>query len=302
MLKKSLKQPFKKIDPFHLICTPVPVFFERGIKTEIGLSSVDPNGSSKKSMDLDVWITVFSTLGERLKRYKIDHLPYGTRKFYCLNEILEDLNIKGDHLCAVHRIPSDLEILSDDTAWVPETHPAHFPMYRTVVQLAHKKGPKGSVIYEVHPPFNPSGNKSSSLLMFSNKVALSHNQTTWLVLVHYSTSPSYNRKAKYHLCLINSAGTILNTLSAQVEPYGIANIDIKNLLTPEDLSDSIQNYSLVCTSKDASMLPLLINIHAKNGGISIEHTHPPHSYLNMNPEDFRRVREKAINYFNEARK
>src|SRR4051812_34053467 len=100
----------KKIDPFHLLSTPVPLLPTLGIETHIGLSGEDPEGKRLDRQGFAVWLTAYSPKGQRARRWKIGDVAGSARRFFNLSALTKDFGFQEPHLCAVHRVPADLNV------------------------------------------------------------------------------------------------------------------------------------------------------------------------------------------------
>ncbi len=267
-------------DPFHLISTPVPLLPNLGLRVKVGLSGEDPGGVRHAGMSFAVWITLYSPKGALVKRWKAADLPAGERLLLDLTAATVEHGFQEPHLAVVHRVPVGVE-------------DGDFDMYRTMVQLERPGKGSGSVIYETPPHFNAKPGKGS-FFSFSNQVVTGPATTTYLALLHYSVKPEYAHAAKRRVILYNANGTLSAVDDGTVAPFSVGLIDLSTLGAP---GDALRQRSAVVCSPDASLIPLFINLNETLGGVSVEHTHPPFTYLGMPPAEAGRVRQGAIAHY-----
>lgn len=273
-----MKQP----DPYHLISTPIPMLPGHKLRSQVGLCGEDPSAQRHQGRRFSVWLTLYSPEGVFVERRKIDELEPGQRKFYDLTELTAAHGFTRPHICVAHRVPDgDLTGL--------QTH--DFDMFRSVVQLVHPGGGRGSVIYETPPYFNGNPKKPGSFLSFSNQIYLADKQNTLLVLLNYSVNADYAVAARRRLLVYAPDGSRVAEDMRAVGPFSVDVTDCAALLRRQG------QFSFIACSKEASMVPLIVNLSEKVGGVSIEHTHPPMSYLNMPPERANAVRAQAIEHY-----
>ena len=65
-------------------------------------------------------------------------------------------------------------------------------------------------------------------------------------------------------------------------------------LREQDPEDGVSAFTLIGYSEDASIISLLVNTAPALGGVAVEHTHPPQTYLfPYDPSEQRRVKTAA---------
>jgi hypothetical protein len=275
------------IDPFHLISTPVAVLPGTGLITQVGLSGEDPGAARYSGQAFSVWVTVYTPEGRRVERSRVAALAAGERRVLDLTGLTAPHGFERPFLCVVHRVPEP----------IPPGH-LDFDMYRCVVQYARPGGGRGSVIYETPPRLNakPGG----AFLCFTNQVVVGGGMSTKLVALHYSVSEVYAQEAKVRLLVHAPDGRRLLLHDAGIPAFTPRVLDLGAMLGEGGSPGSLQRSLVVC-SGNASLIPLLLNEHEPTGGVSVEHTHPPISYLAMPVADAMRVRGEAIARYLEAR-
>lgn len=267
-------------DPFHLISTPVPLLPNLGLRVKVGLSGEDPGGKRHAGVSFAVWITLYSPAGKFVKRWKAADLAAGGRLLLDLSAATAEHGFTEPHLAVVHRVPNGVE-------------DGDFDMFRTMVQLERPGKGSGSVIYETPPRFNAKAGKGS-FFSFSNQVVTGPGTTTYLALLHYSVEPAYAHAAKRRVILYNANGTLSAVDDGAIAPFSVGLIDLSALGAP---GDGLRQRSAVVCSPDASLIPLFINLDEKLGGVSVEHTHPPFTYLGMPGPAAVQVRQGAIAHY-----
>lgn len=270
-------------DPFHLISTPVPLLPNLGLRVKVGLSGEDPGGLRHQGLGFAVWITLYSPKGALVKRWKEADLPAGERLLLDLSAATAEHAFQEPHLAVVHRVPAELD----------ERTEYDFDMYRTMVQLERPGKGSGSVIYETPPHFNAKPGKGT-FFSFTNQVVTGPMAATYLALLHYSVNPAYAETAKSRVILYEPGGTTAAVHDGTVPPFSIG---LTNLSALGAGGDGLRQRSLVVCSPNASLIPLFINLDDSLGGVSVEHTHPPFTYLGMPGAAAGRVRREAIEHY-----
>ncbi len=286
-----------RIDPYHLISTPIPILPHLEPKAFAGVSGEDPEGKRHQGKGFSVWLTIYSPLGQFLERKQIDELSFGARKFYNLSELTQSFKFKEPYLSVIHRVPLDLKI-ENGMVEIPVNYDTDFDMFRTVVQFADQKGGAGSVIYETPPHFNENPSKKGAHLSFSNQMMIGKEANTYLLLINYSVNSAYSTSAARSLFIFGADGSEKALTHNVILPFGIDVINLSELVdqNPENYEE-LEQYSYVACSRDASLIPLILNVNVRGGGVSLEHTHPPNSNLNMPMHHLSSVRKEAIEYF-----
>lgn len=270
-------------DPFHLISTPVPLLPSLGLRVKVGLSGEDPGGLRHAGLDFAVWLTLYSPQGALIKRWKAAELSAGERLLLDLSAATAEYSFNEPHLAVVHRVP---EGLADNIE--PD-----FDMFRTMVQLERPGRGSGSVIYETPPHFNAKSGKGS-FFSFTNQVVTGPKAATYLALLHYSVNPAYAETAKSRVILYEPGGAKAAVHDGTVPPFSVG---LTNLSALGAGGEGLRQRSLVVCSPNASLIPLFINLDDNLGGVSVEHTHPPFTYLGMPAEAAGRVRREAIAHY-----
>lgn len=260
-----------------------------GLRTHVGISSDDPKKERNTDLEMNIVLSAYGKTG-LLLREVIDTLKPHQHKFYCLDDELEKLNIhKNTDLCVLHRVPVALMQDQQIPEFVDLPETPDFDMYRMVVQYSSKKGGKGGVIYETPPNFNQ---KRGDFLSFSNKIYTTNSVDTYLVFINYSTNRNYTNAAEVKLSLYGATGSKAASKTFTVPPFNYTAIDVKELLP----NSTEKFFSFVASSAESSLIPLSINTCKTNGGVSVEHSHPPQAYI-MAPWNIKSsVKRTAINY------
>lgn len=267
-------------DPFHLISTPVPLLPNLGLRVKVGLSGEDPGGLRHAGLGFSVWLTLYSPQGALVKRWKAADLPAGDRLLLDLSAATEEHGFREPHLAVVHRVPVGVE-------------DGDFDMFRTMVQLERPGKGSGSVIYETPPHFNAKPGKGS-FFSFTNQVVTGPKASTYLALLHYSVNPAYAETAKSRVILYEPDGSTAAVHDGAVPPFSVG---LTNLSSLGAGGEGLRQRSLAVCSPNASLIPLFINLDDALGGVSVEHTHPPFTYLGMPGEAAGRVRREAIEHY-----
>lgn len=272
----------KPADPFHYISTPVPLLPNLGLRVKAGLSGEDPAGRRHAGLGFSVWLTLYSPRGEKVKRWKAAELPAGERLLLDLSAATTEFGFQEPHLAVVHRVPEGLA----------EGAEADFDMFRTVVQLERPGRGSGSVIYETPPGFNARPGQGS-FFSFTNQAVNGPEAATFLVLLHYSVNPAYAHAAKRRVVLYDPDGSLAAVDDGTLPPFTVGLTDL-SALAPA--GDRLRQLSLAVCSPNASLIPLFLNLDRRLGGVSVEHTHPPFTYLGMPVAAAAKLRRDAIDF------
>ena len=249
----------------------------------MGLSGADPAGKRHRGLRFQVWLTVYDPDGRKLRRERIGSLEPEERRFFDVTELAVGLPEDRASLCVIHRVPDPLPA-------EPE-----FDMYRTMVQLERPGGGSGSVIYETPPRLNAK--PGSSFFSFSNQAVLGPRATTILLALHYSVNEGYSERARVRLRMYRPDGACEASESLEIPAFSIGAVDLGPLVAK---SSSLIQRSVVVCSPNASLIPLFVNLDERLGGVSVEHTHPPFSYLGMPGPRASQLRRDSIARFSEA--
>ncbi len=210
-----------------------------------------------------------------ISRKVIDTLKPNSHKFYAIDEELEKLNILDQaDFCVLHRVPTDLMLLNEIPEIVEVKELPDFDMYRMVVQYTSPEFNKGSVIYETPPNFNQNKNRGN-FLSFSNKIYLTDSVKNNLVFINYSTNRNFDSTANVKLSIYNSDGLNLKTESFKVKPFSFSVFEVNSL----KLKTKEKFLTFTAAADGLSLIPLSVSLCTSNGGVSIEHSHPPQAYI-----------------------
>lgn len=280
------------LNPLHFASTPIALMRDIGLKTYAGLSADDPENSRHFNTTFAVVLSVFGN-DVLIGRAIIDNLLPHEHKFYCLDDELEKLGWdKETRLCVVHRIPEQFVEKGNILAQVDLPEKPDFEMYRTVVQYGLPEGGFGGVIYETPPNFNKTG-RPSDFLTFSNKIYVGDDAETYLLLINYSISNDYSSHASVKLNIYSGEGTQIGSTEINVPPFNFSCIDAKTLI-PSGQSGNFYNF--IGSAHGVSLIPLSVNVSPRNGGVSVEHSHPPHAYLMTDWVRANSIKSKAAVY------
>jgi len=113
-------------------------------------------------------------------------------------------------------------------------------------------------------------------LSFSNKIYLTGDVTNNLVFINYSTNRDFNSTANVSLSIYDSDATKLTTQSITVSPFSFSALNINEL----KLSTKEKFLTFTALADNLSLIPLSVSTCISNGGVSVEHSHPPPSLHN----------------------
>jgi hypothetical protein len=258
----------------HLVSTPIAVMADYGLSTYVGLSSDDPINTRNKDTQFSVIISAFAN-SKLIGRAKIAELKPNEHRFFSLDKELEKLGWHHNaRLCVVHRLPSSL-IENGKIKQKSEGEKYDYSMYRTVVQYRCSDKGMGGLIYETPPNFNRVGGKPH-FLSFSNKLYLDKQVENYLVFINYSVSSEYSQDANVKLHFYSPDGKQLIDETINVKSFDYYCLQVNDLVKISEGSKFL-SYSAAGTS--SALIPLSILVNSKNGGVSVEHSHPPQEYL-----------------------
>ena len=206
------------------------------------------------------------------------------RRHFDITGLTRKLIPQLDHLCVVHRVPTRLlqgqSRVEDEIEMGVEPD---YSFFRSLVEFSYPQGGNGSVIYETPPRLNAGS--GTNTLSFTCQVVLSEQINTHVILINYSTDPSYSRIARYAFGVYSLAGELVANGDVDVGPFGIQLLDMATLI-PQELAtgemearDGLAAFTFVGYSNDAAFLMMTINAAPSLGAVSVEHTHPPQAYM-----------------------
>jgi hypothetical protein len=160
-------------------------------------------------------------------------------------------------------------------------------LFRSLIEYSYPEGGNGSVLYETPHRLNAgtSGHRSSNTLTFTCQMVLSEFVNTYVILIHYSVSPSYSHIATYNFGLYSLSGERVVSDHVSIGPFAIKILDMARLIPKQlvrnakDLQDGLSAFTFVGYSDDAAILVVVVNAAPSLGAVAVEHTHPPQSYL-----------------------
>lgn len=279
----------------HLASTPVAIMARYGLTTYVGVSSDDPTNIRNKGEKLTVILSAYAQ-SKLIGRVKIFELNVNEHRFVCLDDELRKLDWDSDTtLCVIHRVPT---VLLETTAINQNEANTNFDysMYRTVVQYTYKEKGKAGVIYETPPNFNMVGRKPH-FLAFSNMLYLHHQVENYLVFINYSVSQEYSQVANVKIKFNNIKGEKIVNKEIAVNPFDCSCLNINQI---SELSNESLFASYTAATTSSALIPLSILVNANNGGISVEHSHPPQEYLMADWASISKIKLAAAKYlFNE---
>jgi len=215
-------------------------------------------------------------------------IPPTRRKYFDVSGISSRLVPGVDHLAVVHRIPSRLiEQASNLEDTIEMDEEPDYSLFRSVVEYSYPDGGNGSVIYETPPRLNLglSDGRSSNTITFTCQTVLSDVLNTHVILIHHSINPKYSNIAAFNYGLHSPSGELAASGEVKVTPFSINVLDMGQII-PEnvqadqrDAQDGVSNFSFVGYSEDAAFLVVVVNSAPSLGAVSVEHTHPPQTYL-----------------------
>ena len=261
------------LGPLHLASTPVAVLSKLGLATYAGLSGDDPGQTRNRDVSFSVVLSAFAG-SKLLGRSELRTLGPHEHVFISIDQQLEELGWRQASLCVLHRVPS--KYIADgrvgrggDSGGRPD-----YSMYRTVVQYGLPNAGMGGLVYETPPNLNVTGRKPH-FLSFTNKLYLSEGVDNYLVYLNYSVSADYAHETEVRLAFHGADGRKAAEASLKVPPYDFACLRVNDVL--KSASDP-GFFSVSAASVTSSLIPLSVLVNRRNGGVSVEHAHPPQEY------------------------
>jgi hypothetical protein len=261
------------LGPLHLASTPIAVMAKYGLATYAGLSGDDPGQTRHKDVSYSVVLSAFAS-SRLLGRRELQTIGPHEHVFISVDQRLEELGWGDASLCILHRVPS--QYMADGiikSSGDPGRKP-DYSMYRTVVQYGVPNGGMGGLVYETPPNLNVTGRKPH-FLSFTNKVYLSESVDSFLVFLNYSVSADYSHETEARLAFHDTDGRKAGTASVRVPPYDFACLRVNDVLKS---TRDPGFFSVSASSVTSSLIPLSILVSRRNGGVSVEHSHPPQEY------------------------
>jgi len=236
----------------------------------------------------EAFLSVYSPEGLFIERVHMGQISPTRRKYFDVSEISSRLVPGVDHLAVAHRIPSRIveQVRNlEDTIEMDEE--PDYSMFRSVVEYSYPDGGNGSVIYETPPRLNlgMSDGISSNTITFTCQTVLSDVLNTHVILIHHSMNPKYSNIATFNYGLHSPSGELAASGEVKATPFSIKVLDISQIVPKNvqadqrDTQDGVSNFSFVGYSEDASFLVVVVNTALSLGAVSVEHTHPPQTYL-----------------------
>ena len=276
------------VSPLNLISTPVAVLNTLGLNLRAGLSSEDPTVVRQPSEPYEAYLSIYSPEGLLLGRRHLGEIPPNRRRFFDISTVTRELVPELDHLTVVHRVPARMvsQVSSVEEQIEMDKEP-DYSMFRSLIEYSYPHGGNGSVIYETPPRLNTvtEGHKSSNTLTFTCQTVISESLNTHVILIHYSMTPSYSRIANYHFGLYSPSGELVASDSVAVGPFSIKVLDMAQVIPRQavrdgmDPEDGLSAFSFVGYCDVASIPVVVVNAAPDLGSVSVEHTHPPQTYL-----------------------
>jgi len=276
-----------KISPLNLISTPMPVLSSLDLQLRVGLSSEDPMVGRHPTELYDAYLSVYAPEGILLERRRLGQVPPSRRRFFDVSEITAPLVSGVDHLAVAHRIPSRLisqGINLEDEIEIGEE--PDYSFFRSAVEYSYTEGGNGSVIFETTPNLNSGApGRSSNTITFTCQTVLSDILNTQIVIIHYSVNPAYSKIATYGYALHSQSGDLVASGEVEIAPFSVKRLDLAQII-PQDVieahrdpKDGNSSFNFVGYSDDAAFPVLVVNTAPSLGAVSVEHTHPPQTYL-----------------------
>lgn len=261
------------LGPLHLASTPVAVLSRLGLRTWAGVSGDDPGNTRHKDVSYAVVLSAYA--GSRLLgRQELRALGPHEHVFLSLDDELQALGWQDATLCVVHRVPARYAAEGRIVAPLESGPRPDYSLYRTVVQYGSAAGPMGGVVYETPPNLNVTGRKPH-YLSFTNKVYLTDEVDCHLVLLNYSVSGDYRQTAEARLVFHDASGRQVASETVAVPPYDYASLRLNDVLKGGPRPGI---YSIASSTLTSSLIPLSLALHRGNGGVTVEHAHPPQEY------------------------
>jgi len=290
-----------RVSPLNLISTPVAVLNSLGLNLRIGLSSEDPMVGRHPTEPYEAYLSVYSPEGVLTGRTHLGRIPPDRRRFFDISSITRQSVSGLDHLVVAHRVPSRLlPPGSNPEDEIELTSEPDYSVFRSLVEYSFPDGGNGSVIYETPPRLNanPGGPGSPSTLTFSCQTVISQEVNTHIILINYSVNRSYSHIATFNFALHSDSGEMVASERVDVGPFSVSVIDMAEIVPGRlverhrDPSDGLSSFTLVGYCDDAVLLALFVNTTPSLRAVSVEHTHPPQTYILPIDPNYRRAVKK----------
>lgn len=279
----------------NLSSTPVAILSHIGLKTYIGISGDDPSGIRNIGENFQLLLSIYQD-SSLFCVVDLGLIGPGQRQFVSVDHVLEALNIDVFNipLVVIHRVPSQYFNKGKLSKLDEGANVGDYYMYRVVVQYENALKGMASVTYETPPKMNYLNNGKASFLSFSNMLVKNEDSENILVFINYSMNFKYDKTCSLYLNFYNENGIAFKSNFELVKPFSILIFKVGDLLKNEQDGD---RFSYVAASRDAILLPLSLIINLKNGGMSLEHTHPPQEYLYADWLTGNAIKSKAVEYY-----
>jgi hypothetical protein len=108
---------------------------------------------------------------------------------------------------------------------------------------------------------------------------------TSVIVIHYSMNPKYSQIATFNYGLHAPSGELAVSGEVKITPFSINVLDMSQIIPQSihaeqrDSQDGVSSFSFVGYSEDAAFPVVVVNTAPSLGAVSVEHTHPPQTYL-----------------------
>ena len=262
------------VSPLNLLSVPALTLRRHGLGTSVVCGALDPSGRVS-NLRFDVYASIYTEDGRLAWRGQVGHLEPGEWRAFDVEAIAAAAGVGDGALAVLHRVPPEYGDgrLTEDCA-DPGRHGFHSHL-RSVIRYTDAGGRHGSVLYEIPPRFNePRPGARATNLTFAPMISTQPGTTTLLVILNYSTSAAYAVEARLSYRLLDAAGTSIQRGTVAVPPFGGRVVAFDGAA----LAAVGGPVTLLGHSEDTALIPLFVVVRA-GGGVSVEHSHPPQSYV-----------------------
>jgi len=146
-----------------------------------------------------------------------------------------------------------------------------------------------SLLFE-QQPFSAQNTNYSPVTVLANKVAVSNDLNSYIIFnnAKETLSPD-NREKPIHISLLNTEGAIIAKTQLEILPNSTSILNIKDLLSKNNISNFKETLFLNCIAKGGNSLFSIYTlvINEKSKSLGIEHSLAPIYYIDGNLKNIR---------------
>jgi len=244
-------------------------------------------------------MSCYDRIGKLARREAIGLLEPRERRRFDVDTLVAEGGRDDVDLVVFHRLPTRYSVDQfPEPCASPDRHRFHSHL-RYVIDYARAGGGHGSVLYEIPAQFNvPRPGRKLFNLTFAPLVSAQAGSRTLVVLLNYSTAPDHQVAARFSYEVLALDGGSLLRGETVVGPFCTAVVE----LPAPQLAERPGHLTFLGHSADAVLIPLFVTL-SDGGGVSVEHSHPPQTYImsRLGEQGAHAIKNAALKVHMEAR-